>query len=349
MMRVIAAALAVLLGTVDGIAAPGAAQSQVRGGVVPTIVHDLGRISEDATIERTVQISNPAPTEIRLARPVESCSACVHVVDDLSGVTIPPNGSIQARILVRAKGKRGQFRPWALFLTDSPRAPLLKVQFEAHVAGLWATDDVLNFGIVGAGLEAEYTFAVFADALIGTSSVVCKGVTGASEMDVVIEPLNDRTNDGAVVLARCRVKWRVPVVPGAVSGRIELVTEGGARMSLLLGFECVVVPSAKEAVERVYLGLWQAPFPGETASFTLPIGASNQLQRTAPDSLAVSDSDNVMMAEHFESGGRTVVCLRWRGDIPKELRVHKGAISAVKSGSVVARVPYTICLYPNGG
>lgn len=311
----------------------------------PTQTYARGRVPENITIERTVELRNPTQAPLQLKRPVESCGACIHVVEDLAGRILAPGEALAIHIQLRTTGKRGKFSPWVVFLSESQGIPLLKVEYNAQVAAFWGSDDVINLGIVEAGALAEYSFAVYTDSLAGEPEVSCVGVTGMPDAHVELTQVKSKVGDGPVALARGQFRWRAPSQAGAINGRIELLAGGTSGMSLTIAVQAIVVLPSLDTNGRILLGTWCVT-RDSTREFVLPPKAASRLQATVPGTVIQTGAPEVDVLGAMESDGRLRIQLCWRGEFPKHFQILEGTLRTRRGDQEVAEIPYMICCYP---
>ncbi|MDR2641916.1 MAG: DUF1573 domain-containing protein [Planctomycetaceae bacterium] len=123
--------------------------------VSPNIL-DLGNVSEEQPIEGVFKIVNNSGKAVNINNIVLSCG-CSDLI--LNEKTIPANGSVEAKLIVEAKGGCGQDMFEAKIITDNPITPAVKLILIANIIAKHPDGAILiNLGSFDHGAKIDQTF-----------------------------------------------------------------------------------------------------------------------------------------------------------------------------------------------
>jgi hypothetical protein len=119
-------------------------RSQIPPGVfVSPTVQDFGTVTDERTVRATFTLANNTSEPVRIVHVSPSCR-CVNL--QISDNVIPVRGSVTAFMTVNLKGISGKREFQSLLATDSPWAPVLRLELRGTVA-VTVLDGTIPFDI----------------------------------------------------------------------------------------------------------------------------------------------------------------------------------------------------------
>jgi hypothetical protein len=199
----------------------------------------FGTVPNHREVEHVFRLGNTGDAPLV----VERIRVCCGATYALTAETIPAGGSADLRIRLSLAGRMGPQKKSIYVISNDPVAPYFQIQLTGTAtAELQAIPDRIDFGNLDETAAAEQAARV--TSVTGGVFQVTNAVASAGWMTVAWEP--DASGTGGTV----RVRTKPPLPPGALAGRVTLLTDlpDYPRLELPAGVrvdsEVVVVPPA---------------------------------------------------------------------------------------------------------